>query len=272
MIVRIVVALTLFALSAAPAAAQNLAARFSKHDAASTETVDHGDWGKLLAAYVRSAPDGVNRVDYRRFKAQGYGALRDYLAKLQAVKVSSLRRDEQFAFWANLYNAATVEVVLKSYPVASIRDIGGGVFSKGPWKLKLVKVEGIELTLDDIEHNILRPVWRDPRVHYAVNCASIGCPNLPRAPFAGATLSAQLSAAAREYVNHPRGFSVSGGSIKASQIYSWYAEDFGGNATSVLRHARGYARGELANALKDATTISGYDYDWRLNDTATSAR
>ncbi|MGE0565050.1 MAG: DUF547 domain-containing protein [Pseudolabrys sp.] len=268
MVVRIAAALAFFVFAVAPAAAQNLAARFSKHDAASTETVDHGDWGKLLGSYVRASADGVNRVDYRRFKAQGQRTLDAYLLKLEGVKVTTLSRNEQFAYWANLYNAATVAVVLKHYPVSSIRDIGGSLFAKGPWKMKVVKVEGVDLSLDDIEHNILRPIWRDPRVHYAVNCASIGCPNLLREPFTGEKLGGQLSAAARAYVNHPRGFSVSGGSVKASQIYSWYAADFGGNAAGVLRHARRYARGELANALGQATTISSYDYDWALNDTA----
>lgn len=269
---RTIVTLGLLAFAAAPATAQDITAAFSRHDAASTQVLDHDDWGKLLAAYVRPGPDRVNRVDYRGFKAKGHSALRAYLARMQAVKVTVLSRNEQFAFWANLYNAATVDVVLKHYPVDSIRDIKSGLFSKGPWGIKLVTVEGVSLSLDDIEHKILRPVWRDPRVHYAVNCASIGCPNLPRAPFTAAKLNGMLDAAARDYINHPRGFSTAGGSVRASQIYSWYAADFGGNAAGVLRHARRYAQGDLARQLGEAKGIAGYDYDWRLNDTTTPAR
>lgn len=266
---RIALLLIAFAAQAMPARAQDITAKFSKFDAASTQMVDHGEWEKLLAAYVVRGGDKINRVNYSRLKAQGHGALKAYLAAMQAVQVSSLSRNEQFAYWANLYNAATVDLIVKRYPVASIRDIKPSLFSIGPWGMKILKVEGVELSLDDIEHKILRPVWRDPRVHYAVNCASIGCPNLGKSPFKAETLNAQLSAAARDYINHPRGFTVQGGSVQASQIYSWYAEDFGGNAAGVLRHARRYAQGELAQALKDATTIAGYDYDWRLNDAAT---
>lgn len=266
-IFRIVV-LAVLALNGTPSAAQDIAAQFSKFDAASTKTVDHGDWAKLLSAYVSASPDGVNRVNYRGLKAQGQGQLRGYLAKLQAVNVSALARPEQFAFWVNLYNAATVNVVLERYPVGSIRDIKPSIFANGPWGMNVVKVEGIELSLDDIEHKILRPIWRDPRVHYAVNCASIGCPNLARSAYTGAKLDAMLNAAARDYVNHPRGISAGGGRVRASQIYSWYAEDFGGNAAGVLRHVRRYAQDELARSLADATAIGSYDYDWRLNDTA----
>ena len=276
MLARTMVTLGLLTLgaqfSAAPAVAQNITTKFARHDAASAQVIDHGEWEKLLAAFVRPGSDKVNRVDYRRFKAQGHGALRAYLARMQAVTVSALSRNEQFAFWANLYNAATVNVVLDHYPVGSIREIKSGLFSKGPWGIKLVTVEGVELSLDDIEHKILRPVWRDPRVHYAVNCASIGCPNLPRSPFTAVKLNGMLDAAARDYINHPRGFSVQGGAVQASQIYAWYAEDFGGSAAGVLRHARRYAQGDLARGLGEAGGIAKYDYDWRLNDTSTPVR
>ena len=272
MLARAAVVLSFLLSAVTPSAAQDITAHFSNRNATATATVDHGDWGRLLAAHVRADADGINRVDYRRFKAQGQGALRGYLARMQAVPVTSLSRDEQFAYWVNLYNAATIEVVLTRYPVASIRDIKPSIFSIGPWGMKVVRVEGIELSLDDIEHKILRPIWRDPRIHYAVNCASIGCPNLQREPYTAARLNAMLEAAAREYINHPRGISAGGGAVQASRIFSWYAEDFGGNAAGVLRHARHYAREDLARALARASTIDGYDYDWRLNDTVASPR
>jgi hypothetical protein len=271
-VLRLVLSATAFTVQRAPAAAQDLTARFSGYHAQSTQTVDHGEWKKLLAAYVAAGPDRVNRVDYRRFQAQDHARLRRYLASLQAVAVSSLSRPEQFAFWVNLYNAATVDIVLAHYPVASIRDIGSGLFARGPWGRKIATVEGVALSLDDIEHNILRPIWRDPRIHYAVNCASIGCPNLASVPYVAARLEAMLNAAARDYVNHPRGLSVGGGSVRASQIYDWYAADFGGSDAGVLRHVRRYAGAALAQSLSGISRIERYDYDWRLNDTATPAR
>ena len=122
---------------------------------------------------------------------------------MAAVRVSGLGRDEQCAYWINLYNALTLEVVLDHYPVDSIRDIdiSPGLFSQGPWGKKLITVEGEQVSLNDIEHRILRPIWRDPRIHYAINCASLGCPNLQPRPFTGRTLDHALDLAAMRFVD-----------------------------------------------------------------------
>ena len=248
-----------------PANAVDLAQHFARHVAQSTATVDHSAWDRLLSRYLKADPAGLNRVDYRAFKAEAQSELRGYLAALQRVAVAELSRPEQFAYWVNLYNAQTVDIVLAHYPVASIREINiSGLFATGPWGRKVVKVEGIELSLDDIEHKILRPLWRDPRIHYAVNCASVGCPNLARNAYTGAKLEAMLDSAARNYVNSPRGISVQNGSATLSRIYSWYVEDFGGREAGVLEHLRRYAAPELAGRLRSVGRI-GYDYDWRLN-------
>src|SRR6185503_17839522 len=131
-------------------------------------------------------------------------ALDAYVEKMQGVAIRTFCRPEQRAYWANLYNATTVKVVLDHYPVDSIMkiNISPGLFAKGPWKKKLLKVEGEEVSLDDVEHRILRPIWKDPRTHYSVNCASLGCPNLQPHAFTAATLDAMLDEAARGYVNH----------------------------------------------------------------------
>ena len=244
---------------------------FAPNTQAGTQAVDHAAWSRLLGTYVVAGKDGLNRVAYKRFKSEGHQPLKAYLTKLQAVDVRKLGRAEQFAFWANLYNAKTIDIVLDKYPVESIKDIrlGGGllaVVTGGPWKKKVVTVNGIELSLDDIEHKILRALFKDARVHYAVNCASIGCPNLRREAFTGADLEAQLEAGASDYINNPRGFSVKNGSVVASKIYTWFKADFGGSAKGVLAHAMKYAKPELAAALKAAGDISDYAYDWRLND------
>lgn len=234
-------------------------------------SVDHAVWDKLLKTYVKPGADGLNRVDYAAFKRSGHSALKDYVARLQKVDPARLDRKEQFAYLANLYNAKTIDIVLDAYPVNSIKDIslGGGLFAAftgGPWKAKVVRVKGMELSLDDIEHAILRPVFKDARVHYAVNCASIGCPNLATEAFTGANLVALLDAGARAYVNHPRGVTVSGGRVKTSSIYSWFKEDFGGNDRGVLAHLRKYAEPGLKAKLDRVDAIDGHAYDWRLND------
>jgi hypothetical protein len=155
--------------------------------------------------------------------------------------------------------------------VKSIRDIslGGSLTSfvtGGPWSKPLVTVEGKALSLDNIEHDILRKVWRDPRVHYAVNCASLGCPNLMPAAFTAATLDAMLTQGARDYVNHRRGVNLTGKTLRVSNIYTWFVEDFGGNERGVLAHVSQYAAPALKAQLAGINSIAGYDYDWSLND------
>jgi hypothetical protein len=258
-------------LEVAPARSEDLAERFGRAADGAGVTVDHAAFAGLLRTYAAAGPDGVVRVDYGAFKERGQAALKTYIAQLASVDVSTLNSREQFAFWANLYNAKTLDIVLDHYPVPSIKDIslGGGVVAAltgGPWKAKVVTVGGLALSLDDIEHGLMRPVSKDPRVHYAVNCASIGCPNLPLAPFTGALLEEQLDAAARAFVNHPRGVSVEGADVIVSSIYHWYKADFGGNDAGLLAHLRRFADPPLRAKLKSASQIADHRYDWSLND------
>ena len=247
------------------ASAGELDRAFSVHDPKATMTVDHSAWQRFLSAYLVASPDGVNRVAYGRVSGADKAALKAYLGALQRVKVTALNENEQRAFWINLYNALTIDVVLDGYPVTSIRDIGGSLFSPGPWKKDYVSVEGRKLSLDNIEHDILRKVWRDPRVHYAVNCASFSCPNLLGQAFSGATLDRLLDSGARDYVNHPRGVRVEGRRLTLSRIYSWYRSDFGSTDAEVIAHVAAYAEPKLKQQLDGIKSIAGYDYDWSLN-------
>lgn len=226
-------------------------------------SIDHGPWDRLLTKYVKATPDGLNRVDYAAFKAGDASTLKRYLDSLQAIAIETYSRDEQFAFWVNLYNAATVDVILDNYPLQSIRDIG--LLGAGPWKDEILKVSGRDLTLDTIEHEILRPVWKDVRIHYAVNCASVGCPNLATRAYTVDRLEMMLEEAARAYVNHPRGFMRRDGGLVASSIYDWYGSDWGDQA-AILAHARRYASEATSAMLNNATRIDSFDYDWALND------
>lgn len=277
--VLVLVASLLIALPAA-GAAQSLEAlfapsarpwpRWEKHDANSTQVVDHSAWDQFLRRHLKDGSNGIARVAYGAVDAESRQALASYISRLQAVPVDGLARGEQLAFWVNLYNALTVKVVLDHYPVRSIRDIdiSPGLFADGPWDRKLVTVAGEALTLNDIEHRILRPIWRDPRLHYAVNCASLGCPDLPAAAFTGTNVETMLEAAARAYINHPRGARIERGRLVASKIYSWFQEDFGGSEAGVLAHLARYAGPELAAALRGRARIGDYEYDWALNDAA----
>jgi len=225
----------------------------------------HAPWDRLLKTYVSAADDGVNRFEYKAVTSDDRAALQAYLKALEATQVSELPRDAQMAFWINLYNALTVEVVLEAYPVGSIREIKNGLFSIGPWGKELVTVEGRELSLNDIEHETLRKQWDDPRIHYAVNCASWSCPNLAARAYTAETLEAMLEEGARDYVNHPRGVWFDQGRLQVSSIYRWYKEDFGDTDEGVIAHLKIYAAPELKSKLDTVDHIAGTDYDWTLN-------
>jgi len=240
--------------------------RWQASDETSTASIDYAPWDHFLARHLVAGSDGINRVAYRRVLPEEREALSIYLAALAGLPVTAYRRTEQLAYWINLYNALTVRVVLDHYPVASIRDIAPGLFSRGPWRKKLTRIEGEEVSLDDIEHRILRPFWRDPRLHYAVNCAALGCPNLQPRAFTAATAASMLDEGARAYVNHPRGAQIVDGRLHVSSIYVWYQEDFGGNDAGVIAHLRRYAAPPLAQALASQTRIAGDSYDWSLDD------
>jgi hypothetical protein len=242
--------------------------RWETHDPRSTTVVDHSAWDRLLKTYVVSNPDGINRFAYGRVTEADRAALQAYVDELAATRISSYTRAEQLAYWINLYNALTNQVVLDHYPVESIRDIdtSPGLFGDGPWDAKVIDIEGEAVSLNDIEHRILRPIWRDPRIHYAVNCASVGCPNLQQTAYTAANTNALLNSGARAYVNHPRGVTVINRRLTVSSIYVWFEEDFGGSDAGVISHLRYHAEPELAAALANVTAISGHAYDWQLND------
>jgi hypothetical protein len=189
------------------------------------------------------------------------------LQSMQDVAISNFNRAEQKAYWINLYNAFTVDLILSRFPVASIRDINisPGLLARGPWGAKLLTVEGEKLSLDDIEHRILRPIWKDNRVHYAVNWASLGCPNLQPVAYTSGNTEALLEQGAREFINHPRGVAIDKGRLQVSSIYIWFQEDFGRDAEDLMEHWQTYANPALAEALEKYSGGLAHDYDWRLN-------
>ena len=237
-------------------------------------------WGRRvtdLGPYRAIRAEALRRLDMR---ATAYGwtvemqvkAIQHRLRMVEAP-VDTVRRRaaaEQMAYWINLYNAVTVQVVLGGYPVESIREIHEGLVPlTGPWGDVHANVAGQDLTLDDIEHRILRPIWKDPRIHYAVNCAAYGCPHLIATAFTADNLEELLDQGARDYVNHLRGVDVLDEAFAVvSSIYSddWYREDFGVTDAEVLAHFLQYADAELAEQLRGFDGIMEYDYDWRLNE------
>ncbi len=256
------------AMQAAPKA--DLWPRWEASDPSSSTKVDHSQWHLFLRRYLATDdPSGVNKLRYGSVAHADKKLLEEYLSGLQKVKVSGLSRPEQKAYWINLYNALTVKVVLDHYPVRSILEINisPGWFKRGPWDAKLLKVEGEEVSLNDIEHRILRPIWKDNRVHYALNCASLSCPNLQPEAFTRENTESLLEKGASEYVNHPRGARKDGDTLMLSSIYDWYQADFDGSESGVIQHLLKYARSPLAQALSGFTGKIRYEYDWSLNGT-----
>ncbi len=247
---------------------------WARHDATSMAAIDHQPWQSFLDRYVAANADGVNLVNYAAVSPEAHAELKRYLADLQAVSIHQHRRSVQLAYWVNLYNAKTVDIVLDHYPVDSIRDIklGEGLIVVGPWSASVLRVSGRPLSLNNIEHAIIRPIWQDSRIHYVLNCAAIGCPNLGRVAYHGETVDAAMTAAAKAYVNDPRGVDFDQkGRLRLSKIYAWFREDFGGAPPAVLQSIAGFAEPSLRAKLQDRERIDSYAYNWSLNDRRTDA-
>jgi len=222
--------------------------------------VDHSLFASLLSRHVK---EGV--VDYKGFK-DDEAILDQYLDVLSAVDPEPLSGDDQFAFYVNAYNAWTIKLILSRYPdIRSIKDLGS-LFSS-PWKKTIARIDGGLLTLDQIEHDILRKRFKDPRVHFAVNCASKSCPPLQGEPFTGSHLNDQLNQAAKAFINAPRFNRLEGDTLWVSKIFDWFSEDFQGD---VIGYVIKFADAPLSDQLvknKGRIKVKYLDYDWSLNGT-----
>jgi hypothetical protein len=222
------------------------------------QVVDHTLFGELLEKHVQN---GV--VNYAGFKAEE-AKLDQYLSLLEHTNAETLGRNEQFAFYINAYNAWTIKLVLTSYPgLKSIKDLGS-IF-QSPWKKEFVRINGKTLTLDDIEHKILRPRFKDARVHFAINCASKSCPPLIPEPYRGSVLDTQLDRVTGNFLNTPGNFRLEGDTLWVSSIFKWFADDFNDDPAGFYRT---YAKGELKKQLDekgDRIKVKFLDYDWSLN-------
>ncbi len=226
---------------------------------ASTDiVVDNNIYGELLEKYVRNG-----KVDYAGFKAEET-KLDRYLKILENVSTAELSRDEQFAFYVNTYNAWTIKLILSGYPgVSSIKDLG--TIFKSPWKKEIVRIDGKVISLDDVEHSILRPRYQDPRVHFAINCAAKSCPPLQSEPFEGVSLNRQLNEATRSFINDSNSYQLEEDKLHVSRIFKWFSEDFNDD---ILGFFLKYATGNLKLALaerSDRIQVKFLRYDWSLN-------
>ncbi|MCG8618859.1 MAG: DUF547 domain-containing protein [Desulfobacterales bacterium] len=220
--------------------------------------VDNTIYKDLLNKHVKNG-----RVSYDGFK-QDEARLDQYLAVLSAADPAMLSRNHRFAFYINAYNAFTIKLILSRYPdINSIKEIGS--FFSGPWSKKFISLGGWTVSLDYIEHEVLRPKFKDPRVHFAINCAARSCPPLMGEPYEGEMLETQLDHQTRAFINNPRSTFVKDDTVFISKIFDWFEEDFNDNALFFIRQ---YAGERLKSDLETAgpePKIKYLHYDWSLN-------
>jgi len=227
-------------------------------EALGASELDHAVFGKLLSAHVS---DG--RVDYKGFKDDEV-QLDQYLNAMALVDPETLTRADKMAFYINLYNAWTIKLILSRYPdIHSIKEIG--TIFRSPWKKEIVRLNGRTVTLDYIEHKILRPDFKDPRIHFAVNCASVSCPPLRNEPYTGSHIEDQLNRATTDFINNPERNYLENGTLHVSRIFKWYADDFKGG---VVPFIKSFARDGLKKKIaadESNLKVEYLDYDWSLN-------
>jgi Protein of unknown function, DUF547 len=230
--------------------------------------VDHGPLDALLQKYV----DDHGLVAYRKWKADASAvrALDDYLAQLGTVDLSQpAPRQAELAYWINAYNALTLKGILLKYPTRSIKEHTPVLGGYNIWRDLLLWVDGTSYSLNNIEHDILRKKG-EPRIHFALVCASRGCPPLRRRAYTADHLDQELSANARKFFARPANFQTDEAehSVKVSQLFSWYGEDFAASPRGIIQALRPYfPNGDKIPWLNDSDVALDYlEYDWSLND------
>ena len=214
------------------------------------QSINHDNWDSLLKKYV----DGSGNVDYKNFK-NDIDQLQDYLDYLAKNPISNAaQKEERLAYYINLYNAGTVQLILENYPLESIKDI------KRPWGKDWLMVGDEEYSLGEIEHDLLRKM-NEPRIHFAINCASFSCPKLLNEAFIAPKMEEQLEKATSSFINDPTKNKITAISVELSKIFKWYEGDFT-EKSSLIDYINKYSDKEISNDSE----IDYLTYDWRLNE------
>jgi len=240
---------------------------------AAAQQVDHSAFDRLLRAHV----DARGMVDYDAFA--NAPEFRRYLDALSRVDLAPLPENERLALWINAYNAYTIELINRHQERRSIRNINrtlGLIRGKGPWSEPMAAVAGHTYTLDQIEHEIIRVRFDEPRIHFALVCAAIGCPPLRREAFTGSRLDAQLEEQARIFLlqsPEKNRVNVQARRVHLSPIFRWYGEDFGRNDAEIGQFLARYFTGPEQAMLRSGNFRTDYThYDWSLNSQANASR
>ena len=223
-----------------------------------TKPIDHTAWTMLLEKHV----DAEGFVNYKAFQADSL-SLNDYLKLLSKNHPNDAfwTEEEQLAYWINAYNAYTIQIVLRHYPLESIRDIAGAIpFVNSVWDVDFIRIEDRVYSLNNIEHGILRSHFKEPRIHFAINCASMSCPQLRGEAYTASKLEKQLGEQVVLFVNDRSKNDFLEDELRLSKIFSWFGGDFE-DGQSIPEFLQKYSNVEFS---LDAD-IKFLDYDWRLN-------
>ncbi|MEM6690481.1 MAG: DUF547 domain-containing protein [Planctomycetota bacterium] len=226
--------------------------------------IQHDEWNGLLDRHV----DVNGFVDYRTWhRGEDRQKLQNYLKDLSTADLSGSSRQDRLAFWINAYNAITVEAILREYPTDSIRNHTAKLFGYNLWEDFTLRVDGKQYSLDQIEHQILRKM-NEPRIHFAIVCASKGCPRLLNAAYEPESIDEQLDANAKHFFAQSQNFSLEGSTVYLSSILDWFGEDFGSGESGVLKRVISEKWVDSATAKRLANQrlkVRYRDYDWSLN-------
>lgn len=229
--------------------------------AAGTSPPSHQPWNELLQQHVHAN----GNVDYKGF-IKDKAKLQRYLNLLSnnPPDKKTWSEAEQLAYWINAYNAFTVKLIIDNYPVKSITDLHPRLYVPGMntvWHKKFFKIGSKEASLDEIEHQILRKQFNEPRIHFAINCASVSCPPLRNEAYTAAKLDKQLDEQARQYINNPAHNKITPNKIVVSQIFNWFKEDFTKKG-SLIDYLNKYSK----TRINPGAEIDHMKYDWSLNE------
>jgi Protein of unknown function, DUF547 len=226
-----------------------------------SKPINHAIFDSLLKKYVNN--DGF--VKYKGFLEDSvqFNSYLDLLSRNHPNE-KNWSKEERLAYWINAYNAFTIKLICNNYPLKSIKDIKSGIpFVSDTWTISFVKIEGKTYNLNDIEHGIIRPKFNDPRIHFAVNCASKGCPPLRNEAYIASKLNAQLDEQAKSFINDGNRNKIeSTNKADLSKIFTWFAGDFKKAAPSVIAFINKYSNTKLS----EKATLDYQDYDWNLNE------
>ncbi|MFC1732570.1 DUF547 domain-containing protein [candidate division KSB1 bacterium] len=216
---------------------------------ASAQKISHSLWDQLLKKYVNKE----GKVNYKGFKDDAL--FQKYIGILQANEPeSSWSRNEQLAYWINAYNAFTIKLIVINYPLKSIRDI------ENAWDKVFIKIEKSSYSLNDIEHNIIRKKFNEPRIHFALVCAAYSCPFLRNEPYIAAKLDSQLNNQAVQFINDPKRNKIAKDQIRISKVFSWFKDDFTMKG-SLIQYLNKYSKVKINTDAK----VEFLEYDWTLN-------